>query len=89
MADGWTAIGDVNDCRACPTPVPPFNTEPARYLWRRCSASSNCCTTRLCVECCARWRAEAEAGDRPMPYRISEIVSAPVTAATNLFGGDR
>lgn len=87
MADGWTAIGYVDNCQACPTSVPPFDAEAARYLWRRCSASSNCCQTRLCVECCARWRAETEAGQRPTPYRISEIEST--TAARNTFGGDR
>jgi hypothetical protein len=83
MADDpqWVAIGHLNGCQACSTAVPPFNTAVARYLWRRCSASSNCCTTRLCGRCCARWRAGVETGEWPAPYRISEIDPAPVLAA--------
>ena len=37
--------------------------------------------TRLCVECCARWRSEVEAHTRQPPHRISEIHPTEVFVA--------
>ena len=71
----------MNGCQACVTlgfdgsshaVLVAVSARQARYLWNL-FPTEEIGAYRLCVGCCARWRAEVEAGKRIAPYRISEM----------------
>jgi hypothetical protein len=60
-----------SQCWSCPHRQPP---RPAAYLWT-CKISGN--TVRLCVECCAYWRATARDEPDLAASAIRQIRTAP------------